>query len=54
VFAGPARPVNLARFRFFDPAARDFYPDFADTARNTVALVRTEAGRDPSTRASPI
>jgi transcriptional regulator with XRE-family HTH domain len=47
VFAGPADPVNLARFRFLDPAARDFYPEFADTARTTVALLRTEAGRDP-------
>ena len=47
-FAGPARPVNLARFRFLDPAARDFYPDFGESARTTVALLRTEAGRDPS------
>jgi len=46
-FAGLARPVNLARFRFLDPAARDFYPDFADSANTTVALLRTEAGRDP-------
>ncbi len=46
-FAGPARSVNLARFRFFDPAAREFYPDFADSANTTVALLRTEAGRDP-------
>jgi len=46
-FANPARPVNLARFRFLDPAARDFYPDFTDSAHTTVALLRTEAGRDP-------
>jgi transcriptional regulator with XRE-family HTH domain len=46
-FAGSARVVNLARFRFLDPAARDFYPEFADSARTTVALLRTEAGRDP-------
>jgi transcriptional regulator with XRE-family HTH domain len=46
-FAAPARPVNLARFRFFDPAARDLYPDFADSGRITVELLRTEAGRDP-------
>jgi transcriptional regulator with XRE-family HTH domain len=46
-FAGPARPVNLARFRFLDPAARDFYGDPADSARTTVALLRTEAGQDP-------
>jgi len=46
-FAGSARPVNLARFRFLDAAARDFYPDFSDSAHTTVALLRTEAGRDP-------
>jgi transcriptional regulator with XRE-family HTH domain len=46
-FATPARPVNLARFRFLDPAARQFYPDFSDSAHTTVALLRTEAGRDP-------
>jgi transcriptional regulator with XRE-family HTH domain len=46
-FAVPGRAVNLARFRFLDPAARDFYPDFAESARTTVELLRTEAGRDP-------
>jgi transcriptional regulator with XRE-family HTH domain len=45
--ATPGRPVNLARFRFLDPAACDFYPDFAESALTTVALLRTEAGRDP-------
>ena len=47
VFANPAQPPNLARFRFFDPAARDFYPAFDHSARTTVELLRTEAGRDP-------
>jgi hypothetical protein len=47
VFTSPSQPVNLARFRFLDPAARDFYPDFADSAHTTVALLRTEGGRDP-------
>ncbi|MGH3406994.1 MAG: transcriptional regulator [Streptosporangiaceae bacterium] len=46
-FTSPGRPVNLARFRFLDPAAREFYPDFDDSAHTTVALLRTEAGRDP-------
>ena len=46
-FANPARPVNRAGFRFFDPAAREFYPDFTGTAHTTVALLCTEAGRDP-------
>ena len=47
VFTTLGHPVNLARFRFLDPAARDFYPDYAASARTTVELLRTEAGRDP-------
>jgi hypothetical protein len=43
--------VNLARFRFLHPAAREFYPDFDDSAHTTVALLRTEAGRDPFNKA---
>ena len=43
----PAAPANLARFQFLDPAAREFYPSFEDSARTTVELLRTEAGRDP-------
>lgn len=50
-FEDPARPVNLARFRFLNPRARDFYPDFGESAHTTVALLRTEAGRDPYDRA---
>ena len=50
VFDDPARPANLARFCFLDPASRDFYPDWDDVARATVALLRTEAGRDPYNR----
>ncbi|MFF5546844.1 MULTISPECIES: helix-turn-helix transcriptional regulator [Streptomyces] len=51
VFDGPTRPVNLARFRFLNPRARDFYPDWEESAHTTVALLRTEAGRDPYDRA---
>jgi transcriptional regulator with XRE-family HTH domain len=46
-FADPVRPANLARFNFLDPAAHDFYPDWNNSANTTVALLRTEAGRDP-------
>jgi MmyB-like transcription regulator ligand binding domain len=46
-FTDPIRPANLARFNFLDPAARDFYPDWNNSANTTVALLRTEAGRDP-------
>ena len=50
VFDDPARPANLARFNFLDPRARDFYPDWDDAAHTSVALLRTEAGRDPHNR----
>ncbi len=50
-FARSARPVNLARFRFLDPAAHQLYPDFDESAHTTVALLRTEAGRDPYNKA---
>ncbi|MCO5974254.1 helix-turn-helix transcriptional regulator [Actinoallomurus soli] len=46
----PVRPVNLARFRFLNPRAGDFYPDWEESAHTTVALLRTEAGRDPYDR----
>ena len=46
-FEDPTRPANLARFNFLDPAAADFYPDWNNSANTTVALLRTEAGRDP-------
>jgi transcriptional regulator with XRE-family HTH domain len=47
VYATPGNQANLARFNFLDPASRRFYPDwdlFADVA---VAILRTEAGRNP-------
>jgi transcriptional regulator with XRE-family HTH domain len=46
-FEDPVRPANLARFNFLDPAAADFYPDWNNSANTVVALLRTEAGRDP-------
>jgi transcriptional regulator with XRE-family HTH domain len=50
-FDTPDRPVNLARFCFLDPRAEDLYPDWNDAANTTVALLRTEAGRDPYDKA---
>jgi hypothetical protein len=47
VFAGPARPVNHARFCFLDPRAHDFWLDWEGTADDSVAALRLEAGRDP-------
>ena len=43
----PRRPPNLARFAFLDPAGDRFYPDWDSAADITVAILRTEAGRDP-------
>lgn len=47
VYADPQRPPNLARFTFLDEAAHDFYPDWDSAADICVAILRTEAGRDP-------
>ncbi|MGW5100740.1 helix-turn-helix transcriptional regulator [Streptomyces sp. NPDC004100] len=46
LFAGP-QPPNLARYNFLDPASRRFYPDWDYFADISVAILRTEAGRDP-------
>lgn len=40
-------PPNLARFAFLDKRAHEFYPDWDQFAEMTVAILRTEAGRDP-------
>lgn len=52
VFDSPTRtseqtPPNLARFGFLDPAALDFFPDYGKSCHTSVAILRTEAGRDP-------
>ena len=49
-FADPSTPTNLARFTFIDPTAREFFVDWDDVANATVAILRTEAGRDPADR----
>jgi len=41
------RTPNLARFQFLDRASREFYPDWGRFAEMCVAIMRTEAGRDP-------
>ncbi len=47
VFAAPGLG-NLARFNFLDLArSRVFYPDWDTAADASVAILRTEAGRDP-------
>jgi transcriptional regulator with XRE-family HTH domain len=49
-FANPERPVNLARFVFLDPRAREFYVDWDGIADAGVGTLRVEAGRDPYDR----
>jgi hypothetical protein len=51
MFVNPVRPVNTARFVFLDPRARDFYVEWDRAARDTVAVLRSAAGRDPHDRA---
>lgn len=43
----PAAGGNNARFTFLSPAARNFYPDWEQSADSIVASLRTYAGRDP-------
>ncbi|MEU4732212.1 helix-turn-helix transcriptional regulator [Streptomyces sp. NPDC023588] len=47
VYATPGNEANLARFQFLDPASRRFYPDWDLAADVVVAILRTEAGRNP-------
>jgi transcriptional regulator with XRE-family HTH domain len=41
---------NLARFLFLDDQSHDFYVDWARVARDSVAALRVEAGRNPYDR----
>ena len=50
LFGSPAKPTNLARFIFLDPAAREFYQEWDRLASDTVALLRADAGRNPTDR----
>lgn len=54
LFASPTsstgRHPNHARFIFLDSRSRDFWIDWEQAADNTVAALRTEAGRDPYER----
>lgn len=47
LYAVPHNQANLARFNFLDPASRRFYPDWDTFADTAVAILRTEAGRNP-------
>ncbi|MFB4320719.1 transcriptional regulator [Actinomadura sp. 21ATH] len=47
LYATPGNQANLARFNLLDPASRRFYPDWEQAADIAVAILRTEAGRNP-------
>ena len=46
----PDRPANHARFVFLDPRSTRFFIEWERVADDTVAMLRTEAGRDPHDR----
>jgi transcriptional regulator with XRE-family HTH domain len=50
-FDSPFQPANTARFVFLDHRAPTFYIDWQRVANEVVAVLRSEAGRDPSDRA---
>jgi transcriptional regulator with XRE-family HTH domain len=50
LYAAPTRPVNTARFVFLDPRAEESYGDWEGVATETVAILRSAAGRDPYNR----
>jgi transcriptional regulator with XRE-family HTH domain len=47
VYADRQHPPNIARYTFLDPNAHRFYPQWNLAADVCVAILRTEAGRDP-------
>jgi transcriptional regulator with XRE-family HTH domain len=49
-FDSPHGPPNSARSIFLDPRATDFYVDWEQVATDAVAILRSEAGRDPYDR----
>ena len=49
-YVAPGRPANTGRFVFLDPRAQDFYLDWDQVANEVVAIIRSEAGRDPYDR----
>jgi len=50
MYVQPQRPANFGRFVFLDPRAQAFYRNWEDAAQQTVALLRSEAGRAPYDR----
>jgi transcriptional regulator with XRE-family HTH domain len=46
-FEDPMRPVNFARFAFFNRRSEALYPDWNLAADTAVAMLHAEAGRSP-------
>src|SRR4051812_16259711 len=51
LFESREQPPNSARFTFLDPAAQQFFTDWEKAAKDLVANLRSEAGRNPHDRA---
>jgi transcriptional regulator with XRE-family HTH domain len=51
LFESREQPPNSARFTFLDPAAQDFFLDWEKAAKDLVATLRSQAGRNPYDRA---
>ena len=49
-YVTPGRTANTARFVFLDPHSDDFYGDWDHVANEVVAILRSEAGRNPYDR----
>jgi transcriptional regulator with XRE-family HTH domain len=51
LFESREQPPNSARFTFLDPAAQEFFLDWEKAAKDLVANLRSQAGRNPYDRA---
>src|SRR5215218_5582907 len=50
LFGRGRQPANWARFVFFAPEARSFFADWDRAAKDSVAILRSEAGPNPHDR----
>ncbi|CAN5358507.1 helix-turn-helix transcriptional regulator [soil metagenome] len=51
MFSDPVRPANNARFVFLNERSKDFFVDWDRATYDLVAILRSEAGRNPYDRA---
>ncbi|WP_435831846.1 hypothetical protein [Nocardia salmonicida] len=52
LLADDRRPANTARFVHVDPASQDFFVDWERAADDIAAMLRSEAGHNPTTSTS--